>query len=830
MSDGKILVIVESPGKTAKIAKFLGSNYIVKACVGIFRDLDPHPKSGSMSIDFDNNFEPQYVITKPDVVRNLKSAYKSASEVYLATDNDIEGHGMAQALVDVLKPKKYSRIIFNEITKKAILEGIKNKGKIDQNNVDAQKTRRVVDRLFGYGQVTKIVNKKTGGKSTGRVQSSTLRLIVEKENEIVNFLKNNSDSSSFRISGKISGLKVGLYSLETDPETENPYKGKITPIKLSNSKDQNKYANEFLNTCLKSKFIVHSVTKKPAIRSPPAPFTTSTLQQEAHRKHGLALDLTMKVAQKLYEGGYITYMRTDSIEISEDGHKEIKKVIEKEYGEKYYRKTTFKNKNKSAQLAHECVRPVHPELLDLDDEIDDDLQIKLYKLIWRRTIASQMQPAKLDVTTIQIDISKYSGRSPFYYFQSQIEKITFKGFMKVYSESVDDAVEEETMTNFDGDIPEVGDKLTMEEIIAKQEYLRPPCRFSEASLIKKLTELGIGRPSTYAQLIKTLFERLYAETGNVPGIKKNIIILNIGSILSPSVKPLSGLKIKEKKSDIVETKLDILLGKETKKLIPTELGKSVIEYMSENFAELIDYDFTAKLELNMDKVASGDKVWHKVVKRFYDKMNALVEKVGPITQSIYAESSNKLGTDSDGNDIIVTNTKNGPTIIKIIDGKQYYANLPNKTKLEKIDLETAIEIFNSTTIILGEYKKSDVVIRKSKAGVHYISYGDKQYCPIPKDVEYNKIKLKKAITLIENYKENMSSNIISEFDVNGGKALVLKGKGTFPPYIQFTPKNGVKTNYPVHKSIKVDTLTKKKVTEIISTKYKKPSIKKVIKK
>lgn len=318
--DKKILVIVESPGKIAKISKILGSKYIVKACMGIFRDLDPK----KMSIDFDNNFEPEYIITKPDVVRNLKSISKNVSEVLLATDNDIEGHGMAQALLDVLKPKKYSRVLFNEISKKAVLAGIKNGTDIDQNQVSAQKTRRIFDRLFGY-MLSPIVTKQTGGKSAGRVQSAAVRIIIDKENEIINFMENNSDLSSFRISGKISGLKVGLYSLIGNPNSESPHKGKLTSIKLSTESNPNKLATDFLRLCLKSKFIVHAVFDKPATRSPPAPFTTSTLQQEANRKHGMSIDVTMKVAQKLYEGGYITYMRTDSVEISEDGHKEIQK-------------------------------------------------------------------------------------------------------------------------------------------------------------------------------------------------------------------------------------------------------------------------------------------------------------------------------------------------------------------------------------------------------------------------------------------------------------------------------------------------------------------------
>lgn len=804
--DKKILVIVESPGKITKISKILGSKYIVKACMGIFRDLDPK----KMSIDFDNNFEPEYIITKPDVVRNLKSISKNVSEILLATDNDIEGHGMAQALLDVLKPKKYSRVLFNEISKKAVLAGIKNGTDIDQNQVSAQKTRRVFDRLFGY-MLSPIVTKQTGGKSAGRVQSAAVRIIIDKENEIINFMENNSDLSSFRISGKISGLKVGLYSLTENPNSESPHKGKLTSIKLSVGSNPNKLATDFLRLCLKSKFIVHAVFDKPATRSPPAPFTTSTLQQEANRKHGMSIDVTMKVAQKLYEGGYITYMRTDSVEISEDGHKEIQKVIEKEFGTNYYKKNTFRNKNKSAQLAHECIRPVHPELLDLESETHgvDDSQIKLYKLIWQRTIASQMQPAQLNITTIQINISKYNTLSPFYYFQSQIEKVVFLGFMKVYTESVDDEVETDTMANFKGTIPKVGSVLIMESIIAKQEYMRPPIRFTQASLVKKLEELGIGRPATYVNSIKTILDRGYVETGNVPGIKKDITILQIKS------------KDNKHVMEIDESQTEILLGKEMKKILPTELGKLVTTYLLQNFSMLLDYKFTAKMEADMDEVANGNKVWQKVVKKFYDKLNPLVEQFKS-EPNLRSSSAKVLGLDSDNNEIATVITKNGPAIVRTIGKKAYYANIPKGIKIDDIDLGTAISLLNDAVRVLGTYENADVTIRKSKAGTHYISYGAKKYCPIPPDTDINSIKLKSAIKLIK----ISESNVIAEFNIKGSVATVLKGKGTYPPYIQVV-KGKTKKFYSIPKSIDSADLTEKKVLEIISIPKKKNPTKKV---
>ena len=802
----KILVIVESPGKTSKIAGFLGSKYVVKACVGIFRDLDP----SKMAIDFDNNFEPEYIITKPDVVKNLKSAFKSASEIYLATDNDTEGHGMAQALLDTLKPKKYLRVLFNEITKKAILAGIKTGGDVDQNQVSAQKTRRIIDRLVGY-MVSPIVMNKTGGKSAGRVQSAAVRIIVDKETEIENFLEKNSDSSSFKVTGKISGLKVSLYSLESNPETDDGYKGKLTAIKLSEDPDPSSSAKKFLKLCLKSKFVVHAVFDRPATRSPPAPFTTSTLQQEANRKHGIPIDRTMQIAQKLYEGGFITYMRTDSIEISADAHIEIKKVIEGEFGAEFYKLNTFKNKNKSAQLAHECIRPVHPELISLDSDdinIDDESQIKLYKLIWQRTIASQMQPAQLNITTIQIDISKYSNLTPFYYFQSQIEKIVFLGFMKVYTESSDDELETETMSDFKGKIPKPNSTLIMEEIIARQEYMRPPIRFTQASLVKKLEEMGIGRPATYVNTIKTILDRSYVEIGNIAGIKKSQVLLKIRSE--------DGAHVME----IDESNIDILLGKELKKIIPTNLGKTVTAYLLENFTMLLDYKFTAKMEHNMDEVANGNKVWQSVVKKFYDRLIPLVEqnKGGP---SLYSGSARQLGVDSDENEIVTVNTKNGPCVARIIDKKTYYASISKTDKIDKISLETAIKLLDDSAKVLGSYENDDVVIRKSKAGIQYISYGKKQYCPIPPDTDIPKLKLKHAIKLITEFKDRVDSNVIAKFEIKGTTATVLKGKGTYPPYIQAI-KGKIKKNYPVPKSIDPNTLTEAQVAEIISVKKSTP--------
>ena len=800
----KTLLIVESPGKISKITGFLGKGYVVKACMGIFRDLDPK----KMSIDFDNNFEPNYVITKPDVVKNLKSAMKNIGLVLLATDNDTEGHGMAQALLDVLKPKKYKRILFNEISKKAILNGIKGASTIDKNQVSAQKTRRVIDRLFGF-MVSPIVQKKVGGRSAGRVQLATLRLVIDKENEIINFMENNSDSTFFKVGGTIGDFKVSLFET-TKPDTDAPLKGSQAKIPVS---DSNTDIIQFLRRCLKSKFTVGSVETKPAVRSPSPPFTTSTLQQEANRKYGMTIDVTMYVAQKLYEGGYITYMRTDSVEISEDAHKEIKCLIEKEFGLEYYKKTSYKNKNSSAQLAHECIRPVDPNLIKIEEDIDDPNQIKLYKLIWARTIASQMAQAKLNITTIQILISTYTQNEyvPFYYFQSSIEKIIFLGFMKVYVESVDDDnTDPQSNTKFEGTFPKVGSELPMKQIIAKQEFARPPVRYTQASLVKKLESMGIGRPATYVNTIKTILDRAYVEIGNVPGIKKEISVYEIKSKNDSHIMSID------------ESQNEIFLGKETKKLKGTGLGRTVIEYMLENFSSLIDYDFTAKMESDMDRVASGDIIWYKSVEKFYSKLKPIVDALDT-GSSIFNASARQLGTDADSNKIIALMTKNGPAVARITSKQTYYANLKKPLTVETIELSKAIKLLNLSAKILGSYKNSDVVIRLSKENSHYISWGNKQYCPIPSDTKVADLDLSEAIKLIELNKNKIETNLIGKFTITEGKksipVVVMKGKNSLPPYIQVT--NGkIRKFYSVPSDIDADKLTEKIIKEIIASKTK----------
>ena len=845
-----ILCICESPGKIKEMSKYLGKNVIVKASMGIFRDLNPK----EMSIDFDNNFKPIYVITNADVVRNLKAAMRNIDMVYIASDKDLAGEKIAQDIYDVLKPKQYKRLIFTSITRDAIMDAIKNAGKINKNTVAAEKTRRVLDRLYGY-LISPILSNHIGGRlSAGRVQSVAAELVVDKENEIKKFIEKNSDSTFFKVSGSFSGIKMTLCeSTDKKPwQLEDAYSGKTARIVLLDTDSPHDKAIVFLKRCIKSSFLVHDITDKEATRSATAPFMTSTLQEEANRKFGMPVDLTMRTAQKLYEAGAITYMRTDSIEISAQGHKDIKKVIELTYGAEYYQRNHYKNKSTTAQEAHEAIRPTYPDRLTVENEINDPNQIKLYKLIWQRTIASQMKPAKINITTIQVNISQYIEfkYSPFYFFQSHIEKIIFPGFMKVYVESKDDedkvddnneianaidnnAIDNNAISNnnFAGKIPKVGSAIIMEEIIVKQEYLRPPPRYSEASLIKKLKILEIGRPATTVNIIKTIKEREYVKIDNIPGTKKKISIL--------SIKSKNGKPIKT----IFEDSTSILIGKEMKKLIPTELGKNVNDFLVEHFAEMMDYNFTAKIEKELDAVENGDKIWHNVVKKFHDKLNPIVIELSKTCSIQTKDSGTSLGTDKKGSEIFSIKTKYGPAVRKKVGDKFVYSKIVEPLTLETIKLADAIKLL-AYPKVLGKYKSIEVKLHKGKYGF-YLSYNGSNYSfsnnisnndvddddddvddvddnkvnnnnnNNNRDTDYSKISLEDAIDVINNKK----TNTIAEFDIKNGKkttkATVLNGQ--YGAYISVL-RGKKKVNYPVPRHMDPKKLTEKIVQNLISQK------------
>lgn len=768
------LVIVESAGKTSKISQFLGKSYVVKASMGHFRDLDPK----KMSINLDKNFEPEYIITKADVVRNLKSASKNAKMVYIASDLDMEGEAIAQSLCDVLKPTNYKRIRFNQVTKSAILEAIKNAGTVNKNIVSAQKARRVLDRLYGY-TISPLLGKCLGGNlSAGRVQSVATEIIVDKENEIVNFIKKNTSSSLFRVKGIFSKMKSILHeSTDKKPDSvESAYKSKIASIPLVDSDNPTSKVTTFLKKCLKSTFKVHSIAEKMTTRSPSPPFTTSTLQQESNRKLGMSIDLTMKNAQKLYEGGFITYMRTDSVEISDEAHKDIKKVILEMYGKDFYQKNIYKNKNSSAQEAHEAIRPTHADLCDISKELDDEYQIKLYKLIWKRTIASQMKSAQIKITTVQISISKYIDEkiNPFYFFQSQVDTIVFYGFMKVYVESTDDTNDTDDTDDTDDtnpkqnslkNIPKIDSQVYMKEIIAKQEYGKPPVRYTQASLVKKLEELGIGRPSTYVNTIKTIMDRFYVKIGDCAGIKKDVIIYKI---MSEKSDKKSGKESENSHvMEIFEENTSIQLGKELKKLMPTDLGIKVNTFLLHNFSELMDYKFTAKMEKELDDISAGTKVWHKVVKKFYDKLSLIVTSL---------------------NDSAIT---------------------LNAEKFEKN---------------IGQYKGKDVLLKKSRYGFYLLHNKEIYSLPSESSESSENLKLSDAIIAIK----NKTKNNLGVFNVmyNNKKVQANVFIGKFGPYCQIQLSNK-KINFPIPKTVNTKSLTSDILNQIIGPKkiYKKNTVK-----
>lgn len=810
----KILVVVESPNKISKILSFLGSKYKVEASYGIFRDLDKN----KMSINFDKNFEPQYIITKPDVVKKLKKAMQGVNMLYIASDLDYEGENIAQSIYDILKPKEYKRLIFNAITRDAILTAIKTAGKIDNRKVDAQKTRRVLDRLYGY-LISPILQQKLGrGLSAGRVQSVASRIVIDKENEIKDFIEKNNNSSVYKTTGTFSTMRASLYKLSdklgNSFTSKSKFVGSVCNLEPDNNVS-NKSVNtlpvnieNFLNKCIMSDFYIHHVEKRNSSRSPSPPFTTSTLQQEANRKLGMSLETTMSVAQKLYEAGYITYMRTDSVEISPEGHRDIKIVIVDKYGKEYYNKNVYTTKSTSSQEAHEAIRPVHPELLTIKNEIEDPFQIRLYNLIWQRTIASQMANAILEITSIQISISEYitAKKNPLYYFQAINERIVFKGFMEIYVESQDDNNETCNNDTNNTDV-KVGQKLIMMNITCRQEYMRPPIRYTPASLVKKLEELGIGRPSTYVNTLKVIMDRNYVTIGDIVGTKKKSMEYKIQQ------------ETNNKKIKIQQTSNDIMIGADKKKLLPTNVGINVNTFLMNHFLEIMKYDFTATVEQQMDEVASGKRIWYDVIQEFYDKLKPMIDKAKTTT------TSKILGYDNDNNEISVTIAKYGPVVKKKLISnnstrvKYVYAKIKEPYTIETITLKQALELLQYPKLI-GTYKDRDILLQKGEQN-YYIIYDHNNY-----SIETTTIDLDTAIKIIK-LKEKKS---LASYNIIDGKVSIhaVLLEGPYGIYIQAT-KNNKKENYPIPKNIQDKlingtNLSDKEILEIIKTK-KKPYVK-----
>lgn len=694
----KNLVIVESPAKAKTIEGFLGDGFIVKSSFGHVRDL---AKKG-LAIDTENLFKPVYEISedKQKIVAELKKLSKSAETVWLATDEDREGEAISWHLFEALNldEKKTKRIVFHEITKSAIVNAISSPRKIDKHLVDAQQARRILDRLVGFELSPILWRKIRPSLSAGRVQSVAVRLIVEREREVSSF----KSMASYKV---VANFLVEQAILKA----ELPQRFK--------SKEE---AKNFLSKCIGADFIIENLEIKPGKRSPSAPFTTSTLQQEASRKLGFSVAQTMVVAQRLYESGKITYMRTDSVNLSETAISQAKETITKLYGSKYLNIRQYKTKSKGAQEAHEAIRPTYMEKQAIDGEKNDQ---RLYELIWKRTISSQMSDAELEKTTATIGISKTIEK-----FIAQGEVLKFDGFLKVYMESTDEESEENT----EGMLPpmKVMEKLKMQEIVATQKFTHHPARYTEASLVKKLEELGIGRPSTYAPTISTVQKRQYVVKEERLGVVRNYDVITL------------------KDHTIAEEIKSENTGAEKNKLFPTDIGMVVNDFLVEHFRNILDYNFTANVELEFDEIAEGKVIWNKMIEDFYRPFHKNVENT--IENSERASGERLLGIDPvSGKNVYVRIGKFGPLVQlgeSDAEEKPKFAGLRKDQRLEAITLEEAMDLFKLPRTV-GKYEDNDMVAAIGRFGP-YIRHNSSFYSLKKEDDPYT-IDVPRAIELIE---------------------------------------------------------------------------------
>lgn len=757
----KNLVIVESPAKAKTIEKFLGKDYKVESSFGHIADLP----SKELGVDVDNDFEPKYIVDKDKkaLVKKLKELAAKAETIWLASDEDREGEAISWHLVETLglDKSKTKRIVFNSITKSAIQKAIENPREINYNLVNAQQARRVLDRLVGY-QLSPVLWKKIKpGLSAGRVQSVAVRLIVERERDIDAFVP----EGSFRISAEF--------------KTED---GNIFTAKLNKTFASKKEAEDFLKKNIGADFSVGSLDKKPAKKSPSAPFTTSTLQQEASRKLYFSVGRTMQVAQRLYEAGLITYMRTDSVNLSGEAINAAKDAIIDTYGEKYSSVRNFKGKTKGAQEAHEAIRPT--DMTRQSPSLDRD-QSKLYELIWKRTIASQMSDAQLERTNVKIKASTHSEE-----FTANGEVIKFDGFLKVYMEGLD---EEDTAEEQEGMLPamSVGDALLNQYISATERFTRPPYRFTEASLVKKLEELGIGRPSTYAPTISTIQNRGYIEKGSVEGVERKYaqLVLESGTV---------------KEKGLSET-----IGSDKGKMVPTDIGIIVNDFLVSHFANILDYNFTAKVEEDFDEIAEGEEDWQKVMKDFYKDFHPVVLDVEENADR--ASGERVLGTDpKSGRQVAVRLGRFGPMVqIGTVEEeeKPLFASLLPDQSLNTITYDEAMELFTLPRK-LGVYEGEEVEANVGRFGP-YVRFG-KKFVSLEKGESAFDVDIDRAIVLI---KEKQKADApIANYE---GKE-VTKGTGRFGPFIKW---DGMFIN--VNKKYDFDDLSQQDIEELIEAKKQK---------
>ncbi|MCH5222735.1 MAG: type I DNA topoisomerase [Muribaculaceae bacterium] len=779
----KNLVIVESPAKAKTIEKFLGKDYTVMSSYGHIRDLRKH----GFSIDVENNFKPEYEIPedKKDLVDKLRKAAKSAETVWLASDEDREGEAIAWHLAEVLglDPSTTNRIVFHEITKPAILKAIENPRHIDIDRVNAQQARRILDRIVGFELSPVLWKKIKPALSAGRVQSVAVRLICEREKEIQDF----KPEPYFRVSALFANSK------------NDKFKGE-----LSDRLPDFKAAEKYLEFCKNSSFKIRDVAVKPLSRAPYPPFTTSTLQQEAARKLGFSVSLTMSVAQKLYEGGKITYMRTDSTNLSDMAMAEIKKYLSANFGDSYLKMRKYHTHSKGAQEAHEAIRPTYIS----NEQIDGTAQEKkLYELIWRRTIASQMADAEIEKTAVNIDVIP-SGRTPnvdaddSLYFKAEGEVVKFEGFLKVWKS--ENARQQEFV-----ELPRlsVGENVKAEEITASERYTMPPARYSEAALVKKMEDLGIGRPSTYSPTISTIQHRDYVRKGESEGEKREYVTLRL------------------KDGEINELSVWEKSGSDKGKLVPTDVGMVVNDFLTAEFPDILDYNFTAKVEEKFDDIAEGKLGWQKEISEFYDGFHPGIENINA-KRGEHKVGERLLGNlPENGKPVYVKIGRFGP-VVQIGDAasdeKPLFASLRSGQSISSITMEEALKLFELPRTV-GEIDGEIVTAAVGRFGP-YIKLGN-TFVSIPKELDPLTITLEEAKQLLEKKKEDEANRLIKSFSEMPGLEVL---NGRFGPYLAYKPKGAKKAeNYKIPKGTDASTLTfeeaKKLMEEASKTEKKSPS-------
>ena len=809
------LLIVESPNKIKKIKSILGNNYDISASVGHIMDLNPH----DISIDIKNNFEPIYIINadKKDVVEKLRNLYKNATDLLIATDKDREGEMIAWSIAEVLKIdiKKAKRISFGEITKTELMNAVKNPKLIDMDMVNAQKARRELDRFAGY-EISPVLQRTIGAKSAGRVQSVVVKIIVDREKEIREFLSQES-SAFFTFKGTFIDQKKNSFNANMIQKTENKPK-KVIKIKKTkketeddesedeenNNNNQNNQgtkakiisitnARQKMKLLSESKYTVTSITNKDSYSKPSPPFTTSTLQQDASSKLNMNAQRTMLTAQHLYEAGHITYMRTDSINLSDEILEEIKVYIIANYGQNHYQYMKYKAKVANTQEAHEAIRPtdIQLDVLQKDDKsgkIGLD-EVRLYKLIWQRTVASQMANAKFDITTITITASKIDN----YFFAAHNKKTVFEGYLAVYNNNNKEDNEEEENNHIA--INKLA-PIEIKSINGHQDYDKPPTRYNEAGLTKRLDpkDLNIGRPSTYASIMRVIQERDYVETKNMEGEEKDSIIIN----WEADTKVIKEITSK------------ITIGKETKRLVPTTIGEAMVDFLSKHFVELMDYKFTAKMEKELDDVSNGKQVWWKVVEKFYNTIHPIVEelktKIGII--KIENKSEKILGINPlTGGTITANNGMYGPYVKSELDKK--CAKIITPLTINTITLEDALKLLEYPKI-LGKYNRKDVMLRQSQNGFYLTIGADATNRIAITEEEQADITIEKAKIIID------ERNKI-HYKIKDGKTTYTVITGQHGLFVNIN--NGIsKYNVNIPASTDTKTLNLEKIKELIKKK------------